>query len=254
MDAVTALKDRVFRTFSFLEPTYAYNRWSREAWIKTEAALLPAGARVLDVGAGSCPHRRDFSHCTYVAHDFKKLKQEQLQGETGYGQIDVVSDICSIPLPDQSFDAILCTEVLEHVRRPIEAMMELARLLRPAGLLLLTAPLRSALHQEPYHFYGGYTPYWYRYCLDSARFDRIEIRPVGGLFRAYAEEGLRVARYLCPLVSPKSVVKWCLTPLWLALLPCLLLLAPLMSALDSLVPIAGCTVGYHVRARKASSP
>jgi len=251
MDVVTALKARIFQRLRFLKAIYAYNRWSREGWIKAEAARLAPGTRVLDVGAGSCPHRPLFRHCAYLTQDVKQLKSEQLEAEAGYGEIDIVSDICAIPLRDASFDVILCSEVIEHVAQPIDALMELARLLRPGGLLLVTAPLRSGLHQEPYHFYGGYTPYWYHRYLGLGHFDRIEISPVGGLFRAYAEEGLRVALYLCPLVPPNLIIKWLLLPFWVIALPCLLLLVPVMSAIDALVPIRAFTVGYRVRATKA---
>eukprot|EP00439_Symbiodinium_sp_Y106_P065633 s33_g10.t1 len=55
----------------------------------------------------------------------------------GYGQIDVVSDIGSIPLPDESFDLVICTDVLEHVLNPKRAMHEMGRLLKPGGMVLL---------------------------------------------------------------------------------------------------------------------
>jgi len=64
--------------------------------------------------------------------------------------VDVISDITSIPLPDASFDACLCTEVLEHLPHPIEALRELARLLRPGGRLILTAPFCSLTHFSPH--------------------------------------------------------------------------------------------------------
>lgn len=78
-------------------------------------------------------------------------------------------------MEDASFDVVLCTEVLEHEPEPIRAVHEFARIVRPGGKLLLTAPLGSGLHQDPFHFYGGYTPYWYRRFLTEAGFDNIEV-------------------------------------------------------------------------------
>jgi Methylase involved in ubiquinone/menaquinone biosynthesis len=43
-------------------------------------------------------------------------------------KLDIVSDILSIPLPDHSVDAIMCTEVLEHIPDPLGAIKEFSRL------------------------------------------------------------------------------------------------------------------------------
>jgi 2-polyprenyl-3-methyl-5-hydroxy-6-metoxy-1,4-benzoquinol methylase len=41
-------------------------------------------------------------------------------------QIDIISDITSIPVLNYSFDIVLCTEVLEHVPNPVAAIEEMA--------------------------------------------------------------------------------------------------------------------------------
>ena len=66
---------------------------------------------------------------------------EGLQSDGWYTtRIDLFSDITAIPAPDASFDAILCSEVLEHVPEPTHALNEYARLLKPGGGIILTAP------------------------------------------------------------------------------------------------------------------
>jgi len=148
----------------------------RMAWVQEQAACVPAGSKVLDVGAGPCPYRENFAHCQYIAHDFA-----QTPG-VPYGTIDVISDICSIPLPDGSFDVVLCTEVLEHVPEPVQALHEMHRLLKTGGMLILTAPLGSGQHQKPYHFYGGFTRFWYEHFLPRAGFQIESLEPCGGLY------------------------------------------------------------------------
>jgi hypothetical protein len=59
---------------------------------------------------------------------------------------DVGADITAIPLPDASFDFILCHRVLEHVLDDIGAMSELHRILRPGGILNASVP--QAAHRE----------------------------------------------------------------------------------------------------------
>lgn len=156
---------------------HGFNADARDEWVADRARSVVAGSRVLDVGAGTAPYRNLFAHCRYETQDFSRY--QGYQGPEGqYGRIDYVSDITSIPVPDASFDVVLCTEVLEHVPRPIEALKEMVRVAKPGGRLLLTAPLGSGLHQEPYHFYGGYTDHWYRKFLTEFNCEIISIEPI----------------------------------------------------------------------------
>src|SRR3546814_2135706 len=51
---------------------------------------------------------------------------------------DVAADGALLPFPDQSFEAVICSEVLEHVPDPRLVLDEIARVLKPGGCLLLT--------------------------------------------------------------------------------------------------------------------
>lgn len=149
----------------------------RDQWVKNEAAKLPSGSKVLDAGAGASKYRPFFSHCDYKTQDFCRYEGPLVQ----YLQpINYVCDIAAIPLPDGSLDAILCTEVIEHVVDPMAVLAEFQRLLKPGGKLLLTSPLLSHLHMEPYHYYGGFTRYWHEYWLPKRGFKIDSITPVGG--------------------------------------------------------------------------
>ncbi|MGO9444873.1 MAG: class I SAM-dependent methyltransferase [Thiobacillaceae bacterium] len=237
------------RSFLKRSRLFNFNVINRDRWIAEQAASVVAGSRVLDVGAGSCPYRSLFSHCNYQTQDVGKLEDHQLR-HGGYGRIDYVGDATSIPAHDGEFDVILCTEMLEHHPEPIQVVKEFGRLLRPGGLLILTAPLGSGIHQEPYHFYGGYTPYWYERFLRDAGFVTIEVTPNAGFFSHFGQESLRFLQLSAPWrrdVPAVSRLIW--APAWLLLLPILGIGIPMLSiALDHWDKERRFTVGYHVRA------
>ncbi len=59
-----------------------------------------------------------------------------------------IGDLCQLDgvLPSQSYDYIVCTEVLEHTLQPFAAVQEMYRLLRPEGMLFLTTPFNFRIH------------------------------------------------------------------------------------------------------------
>ena len=155
--------------------------WKRDQWIKVHAQNLPPGSRVLDAGAGASKYRPFFAHCDYKTQDFCQYQGPLVK----YLQpVDYVCDIQAIPLPDSSLDAVLCTEVFEHLPDPMAALKEFSRILKPGGKVFLTAPHGTFLHMEPYHYYGGFTVFWYKHWLPQFEFEVEEIIPQSGQSRA----------------------------------------------------------------------
>jgi len=247
-DGRLAPTSRVTRISEWRRRVFQFNRSLRDEWVCQQAELVPAGSRVLDVGAGRGPYRSLFAHCEYKAHDFGS----ELNTVGHYTPLDYCSDILALPVDDESFDVVLCTEVLEHVPEPIAAVREMARVLRSGGRLLMTAPLGSELHQEPFHFYGGYTPHWYRRFLPAAGIEIVDIAANRGFFSYFAQEGQRFSAYLDPRRVMDATRWWpLLVVLWLFTLPLLRVLLPLVAGpLDRLCLEHTCTVGYHVLGRK----
>lgn len=160
-----------------LERLWSPDAFERDNWVRAQADQLPPGSRVLDAGAGASKYQPIFAHCRYETQDFCQYQGPLVKYTR---PINHVSDITQIPIPDGVLDAILCTEVFEHVTDPMAVLSEFARLLKPGGRLFLTAPMSSYLHMEPYHFYGGFTEYWYRYWLPRRGFKVDSLTPEGG--------------------------------------------------------------------------
>ena len=66
---------------------------------------------------------------------------------------DVFGDACSLPLRRKCMDGVMIFEVLEHVPDPGAALSEIARVVRPGGMLLLSVPFLYPIHNAPFDFH-----------------------------------------------------------------------------------------------------
>lgn len=225
------------------EEAKGFNVSWRDKWVADRARSVTRGSRVLDVGAGTAPYRSLFAHCRYETQDFTKY--EGYKGPEGqYADINYVCDITEIPVADATFDVVLCTEVLEHVPHPIEALREMARITKPGGRLFLTAPLGSGLHQEPYHFYGGYTDHWYRKFLAEFGCEVVSIEPNHGFLAHLGQECARFGWQFDRSKLEHGGYETELAHLIGDVLP------GFFYQLDKKIPMREFTVGFHVEARR----
>ncbi len=168
------------------------NESTRVKWIEATLKKIPAGSRILDAGAGECQFKKFCSHLNYVSQDFAQYTGEGRVGlQTGSWdntKLDIISDITSIPVEDASFDAVMCTEVLEHVPDPVAALKELTRVLRPGGYLLITAPFASLTHFAPFHFASGLSSFFYEHHLGMLGYNIEELQRNGNWFEYLGQE------------------------------------------------------------------
>ena len=172
------------------------NESVRVKWIEETLKKIPAGLTILDAGAGESQFKKFCDHLKYIAQDFGQYSGEGNVGlQTGTWdntKLDIVSDILSIPLPDHSVDAIMCTEVLEHIPDPLGAIKEFNRLVKPGGYLLITAPFASITHFAPYHFASGLSRFFYEKNLAENGFKITDLQLNGNFFEFVAQENRRI--------------------------------------------------------------
>lgn len=198
-----------------------------QAFAARTAASLDPNERILDAGAGDSPYRHLFSHCAYEATDVC------MRAERTYDCVTMKCDISSIPVESERYNAVLCTQVLEHVPDPSKALAELNRVLVPGGALWLSAPFYFEEHEQPYDFFR-YTKFGLKHLLEQAGFEECQIEWLGGYYGTLSHQ-LNLARHHLSL-SPKDygggIIGVASSLLAFLLKPLFLILAMAFSALD----------------------
>jgi len=115
--------------------------------------------RTLDIGAQNGPYSVHFP------------RRVALDIQPGIG-VQVIGDAQALGILDETFDVVLCTEVLEHIPDPQRAIDEIYRVLAPGGQLLLTTRVLFPIHDAP-HDYFRFTKYGLRHLL--RRFEILEL-------------------------------------------------------------------------------
>jgi len=179
------------------------NQHERDDFVIRELVTLESGLTLLDAGCGSQRYKEFCSHLNYKAQDFGQYTTDQktmigananCKGESyKYGALDYVGNIWCIDESDNMFDVILCTEVFEHIPFPNETLREFARLLKPGGKLILTAPSNCLRHMDPYFFYSGFSDRWYEKFLPDNGFKIEKLDAVGDYYSCLAVELARTA-------------------------------------------------------------
>lgn len=84
--------------------------------------------------------------------------------------VDYACDIHQpVGIPEAAFDSVICTQVLEHLAFPENALKNIFRFLKPGGILLLTAPFINNIHYGPTDF-RRFTPDGVRLIVEAAGF------------------------------------------------------------------------------------
>lgn len=156
---------------------------------------------VYDVGCGQKPFS-DYmdSHAKeYIGVDIPN-------GFYDSSHIDLVGDACHVPAKDGAADAVISSQVLEHLDRPIEAVREAARLLRQDGIFFLSFPFLYPIHAAP-HDYLRYTTHYMEKLLRDEGFEIVEKRMTGGFwYCAGVFSGMYLKIFNCGILKRLMIV------------------------------------------------
>jgi SAM-dependent methyltransferase len=169
-------------------PTWAV-RAPLARWLQEQAHAGVGGYRVLDVGCGPKPYYPFFAEraSEYVGIDVVENPVAELRG--------AVEDL---PVPDGSYDLVLCTQVLEHCDDPVQAIRELRRVTAPGGRVLASTHGTQVYHPSPHDYWRWTHAGLRRLFEEQADWHSVEVTPGAGtattlamLLGTYVEIALR---------------------------------------------------------------
>ena len=129
---------------------------------------------LLDIGCGNKPYESLFEGLikSYIGCDII---------QSSLNKVDVISSANNIPVENDTFDTVMSNQVIEHVEDHQGLVNEAFRVLKPGGSLILSGPFSWPLHEEPYDFFR-FSKHGFKYILEKAGFEVIEITPNGGMW------------------------------------------------------------------------
>ena len=150
---------------------------------------------LLDLGCGKAP--------LYIVYKDLATSVTCVDWVNSYhdtGHADICCDISGgLPLADEQFETVLATDVLEHMPDPKAVWLEIARVLRPEGKVIVGVPFLYWVHEAPYDFFR-YTRYKLaEFCRDTG-LEVLILEPYGGAVEVVLDVLAKHAA-VCPILS-----------------------------------------------------
>jgi len=162
-------------------------------FLEDASQQLPENSKILDASAGQCPYRKHFKRHQYESCD--------VPGGFYQNEHDFECLLDDIPKPDHEYDAVILTQVLEHVPSPLNVLKEINRVLKPGGKLMISVPLNCPLHGLPWHFFN-FTHFALNELARETGYVMIECEKVGGAFWFYGKNLQTTNRQIMKSMDP----------------------------------------------------
>jgi len=155
---IRTIKDYLRGTYFY--PSFLARKNLKKIILKNRKYLK---GNTLDVGCGEKPYEGMFPNVTkYCGLDHPNSPARNLKA-------DIRADACEMPISSDSYDSVICTEVIEHVPEPGKLLDECRRVLKDNGKLIISSPFIYGSHEIPNDYYR-YSKYGLRYLVEKSGF------------------------------------------------------------------------------------
>jgi len=151
-------------------------KWSKWRKLNVDFILehldkLPCESFGLDLGAGRRPFSQKLSRLVILSVD-----------QVPYNGINLITDIDSkLPINNNVFDFIVLSNLLNHIKNPIDMLSECYRILKPNGILIGVTPFIKKIQNSPSDFYR-YTDTSIHKVLSESGFKKNKVSHIGNLY------------------------------------------------------------------------
>lgn len=191
--------------------------------------------KILDLGCGSKPYASLFNKNEYLGIDIISGGHKNSAKNS-----DLFFDGKIIPFVNNSFDVVICTQVLEHTEEPDQLLKEANRILKKNGILYITCPFVWPEHEIPYDF-RRYTQYGLKKIFKENGLTVEKISATTGIF---GTTGQLLSVFLFELVGNNVILR---------ILTAVMICFPIQlsfAILDFMFRYQGITLDYVVIAKK----
>ena len=229
------IRSRLEQTFVKISMASGVRRFYLKNDIIDFASQLNNQNLILDIGGGKSPYTSYFDYKNYISLDISPD-----------ARADITGDVRNLPFKNEIADAVICTEVLEHVPDTSQALEELNRVLKKGSYLIMTTPLIFGVHGKQDFF--RWTEKALKELCNQNGFAILELRKNGGIFSSIGMLLQHIPEQIfAPYTNRKNLLKYgFLFLLYLLLVP----LTRLFIILDFIDTKKNFTTGYSILAKK----
>jgi SAM-dependent methyltransferase len=190
--------------------------WSFELWpmraLLFRAISARAGqfrGRLLDYGCGTKPYRELFTNVRQYVGVEVNAGVDPSEQESA----DIYFDGLALPLATAGWDGVVAFEVLEHVPDLPATIGEIARVMKPGGLLLATTPFVWPEHEAP-HDYARWSRFSLQRAAEGAGLEVVELVKLGNAITVIAQIALalcvsKLVPHKVPVLRSLARAIWC---------------------------------------------